>query len=417
MSRPRRDSAASAEHVANCGVPADRRFIVDQRPVADRQPVTDRRRGIDRATVIHGQSAAGHRNHSADCNSAETYPDHAAGFQTSSTQPNADTKQLGATLDAERSAQCAHRPGFTMSARDPSTAGSAWSLITVVASQAVVVTGVLYYFGWAYARAFYAHFAVDLRLLGFSTQDYVLRSLNGGFRPALIALFMIVALIAARQLPEWHAVRRRRPRRVLRLWVAATGAAGAAITASVAAVMFIHLPKTTPPAVTRGLDVWLPIMLIAGVALLGYSNALRMRYRALLGTSRHIVKSEASTLRISTAALIALALVGCFWAVGSHADREGRATARRAEAAHFHDYPSVLIFSVDRLGIEGPGTITGEINFPGERYKWVYSGVWLLARTHDRYILLPQQWKATRDRVFVIPDSDTIRIDIARTPT
>lgn len=200
------------------------------------------------------------------------------------------------------------------------------------------------------------------------------------------------------------------------MWVAATCSIGVAITVLVAAVMFIQLPESTPAVVTSALGLWLPVMLIAGVALLGYSNSLRIRYRALLGLRPRNTNSETSALRINMAAFIALALIGCLWAVGSYAHREGTATAQQAENQHFHHYPSVMIFSIDRLGIQGPGTVTGHIDHPDERYKWVYSGVWLLARTPDRYILLPQQWKATRDRVFVIPDNDTIRIDIARTP-
>ncbi|GAA5076898.1 hypothetical protein [Nocardia iowensis] len=288
---------------------------------------------------------------------------------------------------------------------------SALTTIAAIASQAAAVTAVLYYFGWAYSRAFFGHFGVDVHLLGYSTQDYVLRSLNGTFYPAAITLFVILTLLAARRLPELHALRSRRPRRTLRCWVAATGATGAALMMAVLLAMLAQISIGST-------GVALPLLLIAGATLVGYASHIRRKYQALLRTrwQRRPRPGSTPAVQAQTLVLIALIAMGYLWAVGDSADRKGRAEAKRAEAAHFVDRSSVLVFSTERLAIEGSGATVGEIAGPDEKYRYVYSGLWLLARTPDRYFLIPQQWNSVRDRVFVLRDSDDLRIDIARNP-
>src|SRR5215471_6472571 len=68
------------------------------------------------------------------------------------------------------------------------------------AAQTVVLTAVLFYFGWARARASYAYFGVDVSVLNFSVSDYVLRSVNSVF-PILMAIGFVAlgAVIVDRQ--------------------------------------------------------------------------------------------------------------------------------------------------------------------------------------------------------------------------
>jgi len=56
-----------------------------------------------------------------------------------------------------------------------------------IASQTVILTAVLFYFGWARVRATYAYFGVDVSVLNFSVADYVLRSVSTAF-PMLLAI-------------------------------------------------------------------------------------------------------------------------------------------------------------------------------------------------------------------------------------
>ncbi|PXX57824.1 hypothetical protein DFR70_11654 [Nocardia tenerifensis] len=285
------------------------------------------------------------------------------------------------------------------------------SILAAIASQAAAVTGILYYFGWAYSRAFFGYFGVDVNMLSYSTQDYVLRSLNGAFYPATITLFVVVVLVSVWQLPELHAIRSRRPRRTLRRWVAAISATGSLLLTVVLLAMLLPFNLGTGTIV-------LPLLLIVGAALLGYAGVLRRRYPIWLRTvrQRRIRPERTAWVHVQSFGLVALIALGYLWAVGAAADRQGHADAQHAEAAHFVDRPSVLIFSKERLAIEGSGATVGEITAPNEKYRFVYSGLWLLARTSDRYFLIPQRWAVARDRVFILRDSDDLRIDIARNP-
>ncbi|MEV0029986.1 hypothetical protein [Nocardia sp. NPDC050793] len=279
-------------------------------------------------------------------------------------------------------------------------------LLGAIASQVAFVTGVLYYFGWAYSRAFFGHFGVSAGTLGFTTQDYVLFSVGAMFLPLLSTLFWILAMLAVRKLPVWHALKSGRPRTTLRWYVRLSAAAGTLLIAAVAVLAFKPTRFAAPLAEEA------PFLLIAGSAMIGYATWLLWRYPTVLGIRR----PSRTVMQVRTIALVAVAMIGYVWAAAAFAERKGTDDALHQESVHFVDRPAIVVFSVDRLGIEGGGAQLGEITAPNEKYRYVYSGLWLLVRTSDRYYLLPQQWKAKQDRVFVIKDSDSIRIDIARNP-
>ncbi|MGO4617388.1 hypothetical protein AB4305_23385 [Nocardia sp. 2YAB30] len=284
----------------------------------------------------------------------------------------------------------------------------ALSAAGTVTSQAVLVTAVLYYFGLVYTRSWFAHFGIDAAMLGFSVPDYVVRSIGAAYWPAVLTLLVVVALFGVRRFPLIVAARSRRPRRTLRFWVAAVFACGTILEVAVAVGILIRddLP--------RAMSLYLPIMIVIGATLLGYAMALRSAYPTLLGW-RHASRGHAPAW-LPILALLLLGFLGGMWAVGSYAEIRAGKDVESAEAARFSDRPLILLLSVDRLAIEGGGSQVGEITAPGEKYRYAYSGLLLLARTADRYFLIPHEWKAKRDRVFVINNNDSIRIDIARHP-
>ncbi|MEU2031055.1 hypothetical protein [Nocardia amamiensis] len=279
-----------------------------------------------------------------------------------------------------------------------------------ITSQALVVTAMLYYFGQVYTRTWFAHFGIDVGMLGYSIPDYVVRSVNGAYWPALLALLAAVALAGLRPIPILVAVRTRRPRRTLRRWFLFVVVLGAGLQAGVA--VGILLRERLPAAMSH----YLPLMLISGAALLGYAIALRMWYPVQLGPRRRRRDRTTDLPWVTVLALLAIGFLGVMWSVGGYAAAQASKDARTAETTHFADRPLVLLFSVDRLAIEGGASRVDPITVPDEKFRYVYSGLTLLVRTPDRYFLIPYDWKAKRDRVFIINTSDNIRIDIARHP-
>ncbi|MCM6778267.1 hypothetical protein NDR87_32770 [Nocardia sp. CDC159] len=280
------------------------------------------------------------------------------------------------------------------------------SAVGTITSQVAVATAVLYYFGLMYTRAWYGYFGIDASMLGLSTADYLYRSLYGGYWPAVLLLLLVSVLYTGRRVPVVVAAWSRRPRLVLRVWAAAIFTVGAVLQVLVAVGILIR--GRLPAA----MSLYLPIMLVLGAALVGYVIALRAQYPVQLAARSR----AAPPIWVPLLAIVLLICLGMLWAVGVYAQRRASADAAIAEARRFADRPVVLLFSVDRLGIEGGGSQMGEITAAGEKYRYVYSGLLLLARTPDRYFLLPHDWKPKRDRVFVVNSGDGVRIDLAPHP-
>lgn len=150
----------------------------------------------------------------------------------------------------------------------------------------------------------------------------------------------------------------------------------------------------------------MPSLLVASVALLGYVVHMRSTHPDVLDTT------PPPYPRAQALVLLALGLLGALWAVGLYADQVGTRMATEI-VADLPDRSAVVVYSVERIAIAGTGVEVSEIAQAGSRYRYQYSGIRLLARSTDKYLLLPVGWQQGRDRVFLIPDEESIRIDVA----
>src|SRR3954470_17500240 len=92
-------------------------------------------------------------------------------------------------------------------ADEPSTLSRVGNFVSSAASVVAplsVLTGLLFYFGYASARAQYEYFGIDVDTIDLSTQDYVMRSPQSLLTPLLGYLVLAVAVTTAHE-----AVRRR----------------------------------------------------------------------------------------------------------------------------------------------------------------------------------------------------------------
>src|SRR5919198_481590 len=60
---------------------------------------------------------------------------------------------------------------------------------------AALITALAFYFGWRRERAFAGYFGIDPSVLGFSTNDYVLRSVDALFVPAAVVLLVVFGVL------------------------------------------------------------------------------------------------------------------------------------------------------------------------------------------------------------------------------
>lgn len=280
-----------------------------------------------------------------------------------------------------------------------------FSVLAAVVAHATLITALAYYFGYRRERAFAGYFGVDVSALGFSTSDYVLRSVDAFFVP--VSVVLLVAFGAAFA----HALAGDRLDRVDITPLAALAGFGAI---AVGVALLVGKPLANEYSYLQALGP------AVGVALLVYVLAHRR------SVSRHATSAAAFVG-------VAVILVSFFWATAEYADSRGRTEAQQLARDIVVD-PSVTIFSKENLSIQpkAPGggvsqsathvgctPITVKKLHKGA-YRFVYSGFTLLIRSGGNYFLTPTpvdppySWRPRLDSVFVIPDNSKIRVELTR---
>lgn len=277
--------------------------------------------------------------------------------------------------------------------------GQLWRAAGIVISQTAVLTAVLFYFGWARTTATFDYFGVDVSLLGFSTSDYLLRSVNSAFRPLLLA--GVVAIVAT-GVHQWLAAASERGGGRSRRWMRQ-----APVVALALGVVLVAIALSGIAFTDFGLELglWLPLSLGAGVALLAFGEHGWPRFR---GGTAHAATHPARQLRVFV--FIGLALMALFWTVSLYAGQLGGQRALELTRA-LPSATEVVIYAEDRLSLAGPGVQVAELPVADSKYRYRYSGLRLLVRGQERYVLLPVGWFPGRGSAYVLRDEDDIRLE------
>lgn len=295
------------------------------------------------------------------------------------------------------------RPSIAQAQRRAVDSPSALSIAGTIVSQTALITALLYYFGWVRAQSTLAYFGLDTSLVGYSTADYLLRSINVAFTS-----FIRVALAALVLLGLHRLLVQRALERPAGSWEQRAGRWIIAMARMIAATLVtaVIIRMLVPDQIGWPSGLALPLLLVMSVGLLGYVTHVRTTYPDALAVT------PPSHPRARALVLVALGLLGALWAVGLYADQVGTRIATDI-VADLPERSAVVVYSVERIAIAGTGMEVSEIAQPGSRYRYQYSGIRLLTRSADKYLLLPVGWQRGRDRVFLVRDDDSIRIDIA----
>jgi hypothetical protein len=279
-------------------------------------------------------------------------------------------------------------------------------LVAAVVAPTTLITALAYYFGYRRERAFAGFFGIDVSALNFTTTDYVLRSVDALFVPAVVVLLVAFGAVFV------HALAGDLPDRI-------DPAPVAAVAGLCALIVGIALLAGEPLANEYGyLQALGPAV---GVSLLLYA----------LARKRSISRQALSAAVFFGVGVI---LVSLFWATSEYADSRGHSEAKRL-ARDILVNPSVTIFSKEPLNIDplAPG---GGVQQPvqhgggcaeitvdtlhGGVYRRRYDGFTLLIRSGDKYFLTPTPtdkqtaWTPADDAVFIIPDDNDVRIQLTR---
>jgi hypothetical protein len=260
---------------------------------------------------------------------------------------------------------------------------SALELIGLIVAPTTLLTALAYYFGWTFTNARASYFGIDPSTLGFSTQDYILRSADALFVPLAVLVLAALAAVAIHSLVRTGLQQRRFRDAILQAsW--ACGAAGSVLLVLGIVAMFRPLPFPT-------YYLFAPVSPGLGALLLAYAVYLRWGWLS----------------PVAVGLVLSLVVLSGFWAASKYADALGRGRATRL-AGSLSTRPSVVLYSKQRLQLGVPET---RFNSRDSAYAFRYTGLRLLVRSGGKYFLLPYDWSREHGVAIVLPDTDEVRME------
>jgi hypothetical protein len=287
------------------------------------------------------------------------------------------------------------RPPAPQEIRDETGSGPSRALkvVATVAANLTLFTALLYYFGYLYTQVFFAYFRVHYTLLGQSVEEILARGVDG--------LLLPIAGAAGSGLVLLGAVRVLRSMLSERIWSAVLRVLTPVCAVIGLALIGVAVPIAIDPAPFREYAGLPGLGLALGVILLVFS------WRRL-DSRRH-----GSTFRvaewITTYLLVALSL---FWAVGEYSSRVGVRRAFEHEL-QLRARPAATLYSTQSLNLTAAGVEQVVCGQPDAKYKYRYTGLKLLLQSGGQYVFVPADWRASRGASFVIPRTDTLRLEFA----
>ena len=274
-------------------------------------------------------------------------------------------------------------------------------LLSIVAPTTLVVA-LLYYFGWARTAAEAHALGLDDSLFGYSSQDYVLRSVSSMYWPLFIGtVALLVGLMVHGLITAWLGddTSNRDSVRAARVLAAAIGALGLALLVVGAIGANIEHPS-------RLTSIGAPLAVTVSIVLLAYAAHLVGRWGTGLGTDA-LTREARSLAQLGWSLVIVLVFLSLFWTVSHYAGVRGVDLAVEANKA-IPFQPSVTIYSAKRLYLEQP-VVETQLADPEAEYRYRYTGLKLLFRADDELFLRPSDQRDPRN--IVIAQSPGVRFE------
>lgn len=248
-----------------------------------------------------------------------------------------------------------------------------------------VITSLCYFYGYVATRTYFAYFGIDTDAIGFTTSDYVMKSVPALYVPVVVGLLTWVAMLWAGEYVRRLLQSGRRPRLVRRLaWAAvavgAVGVARAIVALTKPEWALIHVDAVTPVALGLG-----SALLVVGFWMLAGTRGP--------DAPRPFAAAQRASLVMAAAAIV-LAL---FWITDIFATARGQDQAEITNAKLWSQENSVVLDTDARQNLPvPPKQIKVTWAPPADpaakptflRYQCFRS----LAVHGDRWVLVPARW-------------------------
>jgi len=270
----------------------------------------------------------------------------------------------------------------------------------MVAAPTSLLIALAFYFGWKLTDSRAAYFGIDYSTLGYSTQDYILRSADAVYIPLCVTLFAGLVAFATHSLVA-DSLNQNRRLHLLRRAVLTAAAVGAVLLTIGAYGLFHSLPFWY---------LFRPLSLGVGITLLAYSGYVHDR---LVSSDDPSVVAPGLRLAPGPQGIVLVSLLvvlSIFWAASLYAGALGQGRAQYL-AAHLSERPGVIVYSKLQLDLNGPGVRQEMLDESSAEFHFRYVGLRLLVRSADKYFLLPDGWMRGAGTAIVLRDSDDLRFE------
>ena len=287
---------------------------------------------------------------------------------------------------------------------DPTMLARMMRAASAIAAQTGLLTALLYYFGWTRTRSTSSQLGLDPSLFGYSTQEYVLRSVDSMLVPLTIALAVLLLQVVGVEVLGTLVARAPSLCVPLRRAFSACSVTGAvALAFGIATGVGMQIPH----AAVAG-----PVLTLSGACLIGLS--LTAPGRVGIGSPLHSISDNPRAAKALTILLAGLAVVAAFSLTADYADVVGRTVARDFVVG-FANRPEVVLVSNEPLSLTRyPGVHVEPVDdvptADPSAHRYRYTGLKLLAKAGGTYYLIPAQ--LSNDNITIgIPARDGVRLD------
>jgi hypothetical protein len=279
----------------------------------------------------------------------------------------------------------AHRAGPMSQQQEEPRSVPRWvGVVGLFIAPTTVITAVCYFYGYVATRKYFSYFGIDIDAVGFTSSDYVMRSVRALFVPVVAGLVTYVALLwAGAYLRRIVQSGRQTRTRTLGWGAAAVGAAGTA---------WAIVSLTRPQWALVHVDALTPISLGLGAALLGVGLWMLTSSEAPAVPGLLAAARRASLMVAAGAIVLAL-----FWITAIFAAAYGEDQARITTVRLWSQENSVVLDADASLYLPVPPqqikVTWARPADPATKPKFLrYECFRALAVHGDRWILVPARW-------------------------